>query len=193
MTAARHGPDHALVAVILDQVTTAPARLGHTRLVAVDGPAGSGKTTLAAALCREAIVRGLDTADFHLDDVYDGWDTDFDELATRVISQVLAPLTRAHPARWQRYDWTAGRFDGWQTLAAPDLLVLEGCGAGARNMTAYTSVLVWVEAARGTRIERGVARDGAQVLPDWLAWMDHEAAHFAAHETQERADIQIQT
>lgn len=193
MTAAPRGPHPALVARILDRAAEAPAGVGRTSLVTVDGPAGSGKTTVAAALGREGRSRGLETSVFHLDDMYDGWRTDFDELATRVASQILAPLTTGDPARWQRYDWHAGRFDRWKTLAPPDLLVLEGCGSGARSTSASADVLVWVEAARDTRIERGVARDGAQVLPDWLAWMDREAAHYTAHETRERADFRIQT
>jgi uridine kinase len=42
-------PD-AGIAAAARLVTSRPARLGHTRLVAVDGPTGSGKTSLAAPL-----------------------------------------------------------------------------------------------------------------------------------------------
>ena len=42
-------------------------RLGGVRVIAIDGPAGSGKTTLGDALAE----RGA--AVLHLDDLYDGW------------------------------------------------------------------------------------------------------------------------
>ncbi len=160
----------------------------------MDGPAGSGKTTLAAAIDEEIRVgQRLATVVFHLDDMYGGWETEFDELASRVVGQILEPLSRRQPGRWQRYDWAAGRFDGWETLAPPDVLVLEGCGSGARQASALVNVLVWVEAEQDLRVARGVARDGEQVLPKWRAWMAHEATHFAAHETRTRADVSLQT
>ena len=76
-------------------------------------------------------ANGVATVVFHLDDMYDGWDTEFDELASRVVGQILEPLSRLESGRWQRYDWGAGRFDGWETLVPPEVLILEGCGAGA--------------------------------------------------------------
>lgn len=185
-------PDHA-AASLLDRLAAEPRRLGRTRLVAIDGPAGSGKTTLAAALRRMGRSRGHNTAVVHLDDMYDGWETDFDELATRVRGQILAPFERGDPGRWQRYDWHLGRFGAWQLLDPPQLLVLEGCGSGARVLAPYTSLLVWLEADPDTRIRRGVERDGEQVLPLWLAWMDHEETHFVANDTRQRADIHFWT
>ncbi len=128
-----------------------------------------------------------------MDDLYDGW-TGLDEsLAQRVIAQLLEPLASTRPARWQRYDWHAERFDTWETVSPADVLILEGCGSGAEAYASYLSLLVWVEAPEDVRIERGVARDGEQVLPQWLAWMDAEAAQFAANNTAERADITLTT
>jgi uridine kinase len=180
-----------MAASVLDRLAGTPRRLGRTRLLAVDGPAGSGKTTLAAALDSEGRARGLATEVVHLDDMYNGWETDFDELATRVLDQLLMPLMRGETARWQRYDWHAGRFDGWEPVRPPDVLVLDGCGSGALPLAPHTSLLVWVEAPRDVRIGRGVARDGEQVLPHWLSWMEHEQAHFAANRTRQRADVRL--
>ncbi|MBA2773543.1 MAG: AAA family ATPase [Nocardioidaceae bacterium] len=194
MTLARpgHQPD-PVAASLVDRVTAAPARLGRTRLVAVDGPAGSGKTTLAASLDSEGRARGLDIAVVHLDDMYAGWETDFDELASRVLGQLLMPLLQGETARWQRYDWEAEAFNGWEPVSPPDVLVLDGCGSGSLTLASFTSLLVWVEAPPEVRIERGVARDGEQVLPHWLAWMEHEQAHFAANRTRQRAGVRLPT
>jgi uridine kinase len=160
-------------------------------MIAIDGPAGSGKTTLAAHVSAAGVTRKVSVVTVHLDDLYAGWTGLDDELSLRVERQVLAPLAVEEPAHWQRYDWHAERFDAWETFAPPDLLVLEGCGSGDRAHAAYTSVLVWVEADENERIRRGVARDGEQVLPQWCAWMVAEAAHFAANDTRERADLHL--
>lgn len=186
-------PDPTTVVDQVDRVLVHKPTCGRTRVLAVDGPAGSGKSTLAAALADEARRRDLPTVVHHLDDVYDGWTGLDDTLAARVVEQVLAPLARHEDARWRRYDWYAGRFDTWETFPPPALLVLEGCGAGARDYAAYTTMLVWLEADREERIRRGTARDGEQVLPKWLAWMESEERHFAAHATRDRADVRLTT
>ncbi|MGI8434259.1 MAG: 4-amino-4-deoxy-L-arabinose transferase, partial [Nocardioidaceae bacterium] len=93
----------------------------------------------------------------------------------------------------QRYDGEAGRFGGWQALPPPDVLVLEGCGSGALAYSSYRSLLIWVQASRELRLERGVQRDGRSVLPKWLLWMDLEAAHFATNDTRGNADIVVCT
>lgn len=163
------------------------------RVIAIDGPAGSGKTTLAAALERHLATRDTTVAVMHMDDLYHGWDGLDPELEGRVLAQVLVPLARHGRARWQRYDWHAERFAEWVDLDRPEVLVLEGCGSGAVRYAPYTTLLVWVEAGRRERVRRGVARDGTAMLPHWRAWMRREADYFAAHRTAERADVHLST
>ena len=170
-----------------------PPRCGRTRVIAIDGPAGSGKTTMAEALRVELADQGLSTAVMHMDDMYAGWTGLDEELAPRVEQQVLAPLAAGRPARWQRYDWHAGRFDRWETFEPPDVLVMEGCGSGALPHAAYTSLLVWVEAPYDERVRRGLTRDGEQVEPLWMGWMEHEQAYFASHGTRARAEVRLTT
>jgi hypothetical protein len=166
---------------------------GRTKAVSVDGPAGSGKTTLAAELADAFDARGLDAAVLHMDDFYEGWAGLQPGLEPRLISQVFEPLADERPGRWQRYDWHAEAFDGWIDLPVVDVLVLEGCGSGARAYDPYRTTLVWVEADRSTRIARGIERDGEQILPLWLTWMDREEAHFRLNGTRGRADVVLRT
>ncbi len=139
----------------------------------------------------ELANRSVAAVVLHMDDLYDGWTGLDDTLAPRVEQQVLAPLAAGQPAQWQRYDWATGRFATWETFEPPQVLVLEGCGSGDLPVATYTSLLVWLEADPDERIRRGVARDGEQVLPHWLAWTHLEAAHFAAHDTRVRADLRV--
>lgn len=160
-------------------------RLGPVRLVAVDGPAGSGKSTLAAALA----ARGGTV--LHLDDLYEGWSGLEGSLWPRLSAQVLEPLRRGRPGRYQRYDWPTGAFAEWVDVPVPDVLVLEGCGSARRAVDQLAVLRVWVEAPADLRLERGLARDGADAREHWLRWMTDEAAHFARERTRERADVRL--
>lgn len=168
---------------------------GSSRLISIDGPAGSGKTTLGRQLLAQFGAAGGTATMLHMDDFFAGW-SGLDharELETRVLDQVLRPLVRRRPTQWQRYDWQAGRLAEWHDLIPPEVLILEGCGSGALPYAPYVTVLVWVEARREIRLARGLRRDGDQVLPQWLRWMDSEARHFAANDTRGRADLRLCT
>ncbi|HEY7042084.1 MAG TPA: 4-amino-4-deoxy-L-arabinose transferase [Nocardioidaceae bacterium] len=183
----------AAASKVVSRLLSEPPRAGRTRVVAVDGPAGSGKTVLAEALRRDAQARGLEVVVVHMDDLYAGWTGLDDELGARVVDQILHPLANGEPVRWQRFDWYAERFDGWETAPPPDALVLDGCGSGARAHAPYVALLVWLEADEPSRVRRGIARDGEQVLPHWLAWMALEQQHFAVNDTRARADLRFTT
>jgi hypothetical protein len=76
-------------------------------------------------------------------------------------------------------------------VPVPDLLVVEGCGAARRAVDPLAVLRVWVEAPSALRLERGLARDGADAREHWVTWMADEAAHFARERTRERADVRL--
>jgi len=177
--------------LVLGRALAARPRLGPVRVVCVDGPAGSGKTTTADALRDRATARGVDAVVVHMDDLYDGWTGLEGSLWPRLSAQVLEPLRRGRPGRFQRYDWLAGAFADWVDVPVPGLLVLEGCGSARRAADAVAVLRVWVEAPRDVRLRRGLERDGVAAREHWLRWMDDEAAHFARERTRERADVHL--
>lgn len=178
---------------VADELLGRPPTLATGRLLAVDGPAGSGKTTLAHQVAAVVSDRGHRVAVLSLDDLYDGWTGLEPALEARVVRQVLEPLARRQPTRWQSYDWLAGEFGRWHELAPVDVLVLEGCGAGAWSYASYTTLLVWVEAAADVRLQRAVRRDGDQVLRHWAEWAAAEQRSFTASGARSRADVAVRT
>jgi uridine kinase len=191
--------DEIDVAAIVELALQRPASCGRTRVVCVDGPAGSGKTTLAGRLdgafrhLRDVTERSPEIATLHMDDLYEDWEGLGPDLEPRLLAQVLIPLAAQRPGRWQQYDWHAGGFGPWRDLPVPDVLVIEGCGSGAQAYDAFRALLVWVEAEPAVRMARGVDRDGEQVIPQWIAWTEREDAHFRVNETRRRADVRIRT
>jgi len=179
--------DEAIDAALLIITGTQP-RCGATKVVAVDGPSGAGKTDFATALAE----RLPDAQLLHMDDLYPGWDG-LEQAVTDVHDQVLAPLARGERATYRRWDWSRDRYAEWHSLPATDLLLLEGVGSGARPGWHLESALIWLEADRDVRFRRGIERDGESYLPYWQDWSAREETLFAVDGTRSRADLIIDT
>jgi uridine kinase len=180
-------PPPPTLAALVAAVRAAPPRLGGVRLVCLDGPAGSGKTTLADRL---AAALG-DVPVVHLDDVYEGWDGLAEPLWARLLSEVLEPLAAGRPGSYRRYDWYAGELTERVPVPVAAVLVVEGVGAAARPVDPLASLRVWVEAPRELRWQRLVDRDGERVREQLRRWVERESAHFAADGTRRRADVRL--
>ncbi len=171
--------------VVLSLTLSRQPTLGVGRLICVDGPAGSGKTTLASALLALSPSAQL----IHLDDLYDGW-TGLPRL-TDQLDPLLLPLSSGVPGSYRRYDWVAREFA--ETVAVPPspLLILEGVGSGSLAHASLITALVWVSVPAPLRLARGLARDGVAVEPQWALWMVDEAAHHQRERTRARACVLV--
>jgi uridine kinase len=162
---------------ILSRTSSSP------RLVAVDGPGGAGKSVfavrLAAALGDAPIV--------HTDDFATG--EPGDEWWPRLQAQVLDPLLRGDPARFQRYDWHRRMLAEWQEVPPSPAIVIEGVTSARREVAPAVTMAVWVHAPRTVRLQRGLERDGQATAERWNRWMAEEDAHFRSDETIPRCEI----
>ncbi|WP_433376099.1 uridine kinase family protein [Actinoplanes sp. CA-142083] len=165
---------------------TAP-RLGNTRLIAVDGPSGAGKTTFALRLAKQ-----LDAPVVHTDDLLDGWDDQF-TFWERLERQVLGPIRRGETATYRRYQWHLGEFAGPPVRVDPAPAVLvEGVSAARREIRPELSLSVFVVAPSDLRWRRALARDGddSVAFRAYLErWRAAEDRHFAEDDTRDAADL----
>ena len=172
---------------MLDLAAGRTPTLGPGRLLCLDGPAGSGKTTLAAELARP----GTGTHVVHTDELLQGWGG-LSGLAASVEA-MLRPLAEGRPGAWRRWDWHAGGWAETHDVAPVPLLVVEGTGSWSPAVADLVTVLVWVEAPSDERLRRGLARDGEHMRPQWEQWRREEDELHARLGTRGRADVVVET
>ncbi|GAA2597423.1 4-amino-4-deoxychorismate synthase [Dactylosporangium fulvum] len=184
MTAAKRA-----YAALARTVIERPPRLGPVRLVAVDGRAGSGKTTFAGRLATALRAEGVAVAELHTDDFLDGW-AKLMAWQPRLREWVFEPFREGRAGAFRRYDWAAERLvDTWTPLEVPHTLVVEGVGSASAAVRPDLTLGVFVRAPRELRLARGLERDGEQLRPQWERWMLDEDAHFAADPTADAVDV----
>ena len=151
----------------------------RTRLVCVDGPAGSGKTTFAGRL---AAALGAGTAVLHMDDLYAGWT--LDGAVARLTAGVLRPLADG-PARAPTTATTGppARFaaDADRRCRCPTVLVVEGCGSCPRALDRLDDAAdLGGGAGRRCGWPAGWPATASACAAHWQRWQRAEAAEFAA-------------
>jgi len=180
---------HELAARVVEWTAARPA----PAVVAVDGPSGAGKTSLAETLVAVLAGAGRDAVAVHLDDLYPGWDG-LDAVVPIVVRHVLEPLASPGPVAVPTWDWRRDRPGRSRALPElgpprPGVVLVDGAGAGARACAPYLAGLVWLEAPAPLRRARALDRDGDAYAPHWDRWAAQERGHFAAEGTRERADL----
>jgi hypothetical protein len=175
----------SLAARIVEEAAARRPTLGSGRLVCVDGPAGSGKTTLAAAVADA--LGGPPVV--HMDDLYPGWDG-LTQVGA-VVLELLRPLAEGRAGSYRRYDWARGEYAEEHRVPPGDWLLLEGVGSGGSGWAHWTTLLAWVEAPEGLRLARGIRRAGEAMRGHWLRWRADEEALFARDGTRARADVHV--
>ncbi len=176
-----------LLEVIFD-ASEAPE--GRPRVVAVDGRGASGKSTLAKRLG----AAGFTAAVVSTDDV--AWYHSFFDWAELLATGVLEPARRGEPVSYRPPAWQQrGRAGAIEVPAGRQLLLVEGVGAGRRELTALLDAVVWVQSDFDVAEQRGIARDVVQgvngdaeaAVRFWHEWMAEELTFLADQRPWERA------
>lgn len=176
----------------VEDLLTAPARCGSTHIIAIDGPAGAGKTTLAnelaLALSAHRLVRVI-----HLDEIYAGWDLALSSALTITLSRILNSIAAEEIATVPIYDWAAKEFNSTLEISPCDLIIIEGVGSAQRIVRDQATATVWIDIDPKTGLKRVLSRDGVAIKEHMNLWQEREEEHFISDATRENVDFILST
>ena len=171
---------------LAEKIVSLPPSVGATRLVCIDGRAGSGKTTCALALndlLPEALV-------IHMDDLYNGWHETLDvPLASRVVQQIINPITVGQSSRYQQFNWLLNDFDEWREIPSTQVLLLEGVASAHPLIRQHAALSIWIDIDPATGAQRVLARDGEISAGHIEQWQIQEDIYIQEHHTPLKCDL----
>lgn len=154
----------------------------EVKIVAIDGPGGAGKSSLARRLAAELGAAPI----LHTDD-FASWENPVDWWP-EMLERAIEPLAAGKPARFEPTDWSG---DGPEevTIEPNEYVILEGVSASRTEFRPYLTYTIWVDAPAELRLERGLERDGEGARALWEKWMAEEDDFFGREKLREKADL----
>ena len=159
-------------------------------LLAIDGPAGAGKTTLAAQLEKEHAASGSVRV-IHLDDLYSGWTTALGNDLTEVLDRLASAHLVGQPCTVKLFNWISMSFDREEVIEPTDVLILEGVGAAQVIVRDAGATTYWIDVEPHIGLKRVLERDGSVVEPFMKQWQIDQDKHFARDETRENCEFKL--
>ncbi len=181
----------------VDLVAQIQARLTPhaTRIVAVDGCGGSGKSTFGRALAQAGGGTLVQMDDFYRPRAGQPAERGADKRPAsaydwpRLRDQVLRPLVAGQAAAYQRYDWPTDTLAEWHPIPPGGFVVVEGTYSLYPDLRAFYTAAVLVETPRDIRLARGIERDGEAMRAQWVEdWMPAEDRYLALYPPRTIAD-----
>jgi uridine kinase len=161
-------------------------------IIAIDGPAGAGKTTLASHLSAALSLKYKCTV-IHMDQIYNGWSTPFDEHFTEALLQIVKAHKKAEAIPLAQYNWHESAYDERHLLPASQLLILEGVASTHSLIRDELSASLWIEIEPKIGLDRVLARDGKEISDEMNQWLVLQAQHFTENDSQMKADFVLTT
>jgi uridine kinase len=162
-------------------------------LITIDGPAGSGKTTLADQISDHLMAQGETVFTIHMDDLYQGWEEPLGEELAERLKAILDGARRGSTITIPQYNWANNAFGAPLLSSTPQTLILEGVGSSQSVMREFASLSIWIEAPQEIALQRVLDRDGAELLSQMQQWQIREAAHFIRESTKSATDYQVKS
>lgn len=155
----------------------------QTRIIAIDGCRGAGKSTLAHMLSSQL----MDCPIIHTDD-FASWDNPL-SWYSRMIEQVLNPLSENKVSEYQKYDWAKRTLTDWIRVEPSEVLIIEGVSFSRQEFRRFLTFSIFVRTKRDLRLKRGLERDGESALDLWTQWMKQEDEYVQRDEPEKFVNL----
>mgnify|MGYP004605551499 FL=1 len=182
----------ALLAAALAQKPTKPL------VLALDGPCGSGKTTLANALAAQFPgCTVLHTDDFYLPPARRSPDWAHTPCANmdlaRLRDEALRPAYAGQTVAYRAYSCREGAYQPAVQLPAQPLVILEGSYSHHPLLRPCETLRVFVTCTKAEQTRRLQAREGARCADFAARWVPLEEGYFARYGIAAAADFVVDT
>jgi len=176
------------ISELVELIKSSSTKCGETKLICIDGPAGSGKTTLANSLSKY-----LDNCPIvHMDEIYEGWEEALSQKTTNDLYQwVIEPLLKKQLIEFFKFDWTISERNEKVVIRSHPYLIIEGVGSSVKKVSEHASLKIWIEVNQSLGIERVLKRDGQQIKDQMKNWQIQELNYFNENKTKENSNIWI--
>lgn len=187
-----------LATSLISQIRNSPQK-SSTKLIAIDGRGGSGKSSLAAKLLE------LDPSFqiIHIDSFpATKEENPFHPLGTqtristsRILSSALIPLSRGQEARYTPTPWwiEQPRIEEEIIITPNKTVLVEGCYSLLPEFRDFYDLKIWLECSTTTARERALNRDGGE--KDRQVWEEvyipNEESYIKIHKPQRVAEVII--
>jgi uridine kinase len=176
------------ISELVELIQSSSIKCGETKVVCIDGPAGSGKTTLANSLSKY-----LDNCPIvHMDEIYEGWGEALSQKTTNDLYQwIIEPLLKKQLIEFFKFDWTISKRNKKVVIRSHSYLIIEGVGSSVKKVSEHASLKIWIEVNQSLGIERVLKRDGQQIKDQMKNWQIQELNYFNENKTKENSNIWI--
>jgi uridine kinase len=161
-------------------------------LLAIDGPAGGGKSTLAKDLflylsaTRDVNLLGLD-------DIYDGWENALGEQLIGDLERIAQAHQHQSALSIDIYNWGTSSFSEVREINPKQILIIEGVGSAQEVIRAHNAITIWMDIDPLIGMERVLERDGHHIAEQMKTWQVLQSEHFAHSGARENADFVVTT
>lgn len=182
--------DEIAASILLSQ-----SQCGATKVIAIDGLAGAGKTSLAKALKKKLSEIEVDirVEIIAMDDLYNGWEDALTPTLTRtLLNQILTPISvKQISVEYRTYNWFTSEQGVVKVLPPADIVILEGVGSGQIQVRKFLSHLIWIDIAPEIGLARVLRRDGDYIESQMRQWQSQEYEFFVKEKTRDSATIRL--
>ena len=189
---------------ILEEVLRRTSRLLEEKprvLLAIDGPSGAGKTTLAEVLCRE-VSKTWSCQILHMDDFFvPAKDRPGRHMAgilgnvdyERLLREVLVPLARGEGCLYRPFDCGRQCYGRGTWRKPTQVLVAEGAYSCHPALFPYYDLRIFLALSPQEQAARICRRSPEKARDFFERWIPAEEAYFAAYRIPESCDLILGT
>ena len=139
------------ISEIVELIQSSSTKCGEIKLICIDGPAGSGKTTLANSLSKY-----LDNCPIvHMDEIYEGWEEALSQkTANDLYNWVIQPLLDKQVIEFFKFDWALSKRYEKVVIKTQPYLIIEGVGSSVKKVSEHACLKIWIEVEQNIGIQR---------------------------------------